>query len=125
MLQEEIKEKAKTSEIKSGVVLQEIKEASDATVLRLKLEEDKQDFLDKIKLAEIERERKLKEMETFFLERLSELEIRKTKEQMQSITPGLIEALTSLSTVSLSEILAKNLKIQTGGLGGIFPNGGM
>ena len=44
---------------------------------------------------------------------------------MSSITPGLIEAITSLGTVSLSEILAKNVKAQTSGLHGIFPAGGL
>jgi hypothetical protein len=55
----------------------------------------------------------------------ADIEIKKEKERMTAVTPGLIEALTSLGTVSLSEVLTKNLRAQTSGLHGIFPEGGM
>jgi major vault protein len=125
LLQAELQEKAKTSEIKAVITLKEIEENAKAALLKLKGQENQQSLLDLIKNAELARREKESELDTKTQTELAELEIRKIKESMNAISPGLIEAMTSLGTVSLSEILAKNLKIQTGGLGGIFPKGGI
>ncbi len=125
MLQEELQEKAQTAELKAAITLKEIEETAKASLLKLKGQENQQSLLDLIKNAELSRREKETELDTKTQTELVELEIKKIKESMGAISPGLIEAMTSLGTVSLSEILAKNLKIQTGGLGGIFPKGGI
>ena len=125
MLQEELQEKAKTAEIKSSLLLKEIEDNSRAEILQLIGKENQQSLLDQIKDSELIRKAKELELDNKSKKEIVDLEIKKIKESMAAVSPGLIEAMTSLSTVSLSEILAKNLKIQTGGFGDIFPKGGI
>ena len=91
----------------------------------MKNTEEQQKTLNKINDETIARERKVKEQVFLFLSKEADLEIKKVEKRMSAVTPGLIEAITTLGTVSLSETLAKNLRAQTSGLHGIFPEGGM
>lgn len=122
---ERIKEEASTEEQRMISLLEKIQSDANAELEKLKNEELQQETKNKISNEVLQRDTKSKEMVLHFLSKEAEIEIRKVKEKMEAVTPGLIEAITSLGTVSLSEILAKNLRIQTSGLHGIFPEGGM
>jgi len=122
---ERIKEEASTEEQRMVSLLEKIQSDAKAELEKLKNEEAAQASKSKIADDVLERERKSKEMILNFLSKEADIEIKKVKEKMEAVTPGLIEAITSLGTVSLSEILAKNLRAQTSGLHGIFPEGGM
>jgi major vault protein len=122
---EKIKEKADTEQQRMTSLLEKIKADAQAELDRLTYVEEQQEKLGIINDATLDREEKSKRLILNFLAAETDIEIKKVKEKMAAITPGLVEAITSLGTVSLSEILAKNLKIQTSGLHGIFPEGGI
>jgi len=122
---EKIKEEASTDEQRMVSMLEKIQNEAKAELEKLKNEESNQKTLNKITDDIISREKKTKEMVLAHLSKEADIEIKKIEKKMAAVTPGLIEAITSLGTVSLSEILAKNLRIQTSGLHGIFPEGGM
>lgn len=96
------------------------KKENDQLEFQLKQEEVK------TKIADSNRDRLAKDGETnVTIEKAeSEVRIKEHKEKLSAIQPGLIEAITTLSNTTFADTLAKNLKIQTGGLGGIFPKGG-
>lgn len=122
---EMIKEQSATDEQRHVALLERIAAEANAELEKLQNEEAQQKSMNKINDESLNREKKAKEQVLAYMAKEAEIEIRKVKERMQAVTPGLIEALTSLGTVSLSEVLAKNLRAQTSGLHGIFPEGGM
>lgn len=124
MEREEIKERALTKSQQDEITLTQITTAAKLELAKLTNEEAKQEKLGEINDEELSRERAKKEQEIKFIAELADIEIKKVKEKSAAITPGLIEALISLSNVHFSETLAKNLKVQTSGLHGIFPKGG-
>lgn len=122
---ERLKEESLTDEQRTIVLLSRIHAEANAQLEQLKNTEEQQKTLNKINDETIARDRKVREQAFLFLSKEADLEIKKVEKRMSAVTPGLIEAITSLGTVSLSETLAKNLRAQTSGLHGIFPEGGM
>jgi major vault protein len=103
------------------------------TVIDEQAKIDQKERLDKIadsealsKISEIElNDRKNKtDLEVETKKSLSDITIEETKEKLNAIQPGLIEALITLGGVSQTEILARNLKEQKGGLSALFDNSG-
>lgn len=122
---EKIQEQSLTEKQRSLALLETIAASAKAELERLQNEEEQQKTLNKINDETLSREKKAKEQVLHYMSKEADVEIKKVKERMSAVTPGLIEALTSLGTISLSEVLAKNLRAQTSGLHGIFPEGGM
>lgn len=115
MLQEETSNKLATMKLTNRESLK---------AAEIKAEQDRQEALDAINLAEIERQKSREELELSFEKERSALTIAEVEAQMKAITPGLIEALVSSNDVRLADTLARNIKEQRGGgLGELFGGG--
>ena len=130
----ELDEHVKTSNKSAEVRLKEVNnekvvnetELTNKIVLdstKLEAEEAKQKILDKIGLAQVNREKARENAKTLFQKERSEIAIKEVEKQLAAIQPHLIEALITSGNVKLSETLAKNLKSQHGGLGSILGGG--
>ena len=82
---------------------------------KLIAESEKQETLDTIKAAELERQGKEANLRLVFDKEKSALRIKEVEAEMKAITPGLIEAIISMNDVKLANTLAKNIKEQKGG----------
>jgi len=119
-------EQSKTNEKKTALqLLTEANEHKVATTqsvnqrlldtAELTAETEKQEALDAIAAAELERKKAVSAQYLAVDKEKSELKIKEVEAQMAAITPGLIEALVSMNHVQLADTLARNLKSQTNG----------
>jgi len=131
----ELDERVKTSDKSAEVRLKEVNnekvvsetELANKIVLdstKLEAEEAKQDTLDKIGLAQVNRENARENAKTQVQKERSEIAINEVEKQLAAIQPGLIEALIVNGDVKFAETLAKNLKSQNGGLAALLSGGG-
>ena len=77
--------------------------------------------IEAIKLSD---KKKKDDIEIIFKKAISEITTEETKKKMESIQPHLIDALISLGGLTQTEIFARNLKEQKGGLAAIFDSSG-
>jgi len=90
----------------------------------IKAEQERQEALDAINQAQLDRQKSKEEIDLSFEKERSALTIAEVEAQMKAITPGLIEALVSSNDVRLADTLARNIKEQkSGGLGDLFGGG--
>jgi len=82
------------------------------------------DFSSKILGIELDDKKVKNQIEIDLKKALSDISIEETKRKLESIQPGLIEAMISLAGVSQTEILARNLKEQKNGLSALFDSSG-
>jgi major vault protein len=82
------------------------------------------EFSSKVNGIEMSDEKNKNQLQIDLRKALSDITVGETKQKLEAIQPGLIEALISLAGVSQTEILARNLKEQKGGLSALFDNSG-
>ena len=82
------------------------------------------EFSSKINGMNLTDQKSKNQLNVDYQQALSLITTEETKKKLESITPGLIEALISLAGVSQTEILARNLKEQKNGLADLFGNSG-
>lgn len=120
---DELVETQKTAEVVHGASLKEIDQRSIQRTKNKEAEKAVQELLNEISDAEIAREAAQNDETLRVDTKETELRIKEVKEKMDAVGPKLVEALSSLGSVSLTEILAKNLTYRTHSIFG--DNGGM
>lgn len=123
--QEILNVKASTTELKFKLEMAKLEDAKTREEFELSANQDKQKQLNEIRESELGRERSHKELVMEFNEKESKLKIAEVKEKLEAIQPGLIEAMLTIGSHGTIDALARNLKPQTNGLGGLFGGGGI
>lgn len=119
----QIEEKNKTSMLKYEIQLKEIQEMAKNELAKLNDEKNRQDGLDEIAKRKLAREKAESDQEIAVATSEADIRIKETVEKAKAVDPKMVEALMTISTVSFTETLAKNLKVQNGGLGDMFAKG--
>jgi len=116
----------KIKEISNVSAISKLKEdiQSEAANLKLDTENVNQEIIDNIASAKLSRDKAVEDFRTSVTKDRTEIQLLAVEREMASIQPGLIEALISSGNVKLADSLAKNLKPQTAGLGGLLGGGG-
>ncbi|MFV2015041.1 MAG: SPFH domain-containing protein, partial [Candidatus Heimdallarchaeota archaeon] len=110
---EEVDEKQKTAIVLHDANLTEIDQTSKQDIKTKESVNAIQELLNQISDAELNRDI-AKHDEDIRVDKFeTELRIQEVKEKMDAVAPKLVEALGTLGTVSLTEILAKNLTYRT------------
>lgn len=119
----QLAERNETLLLKNDLLLAEIQGLAKTELEKIENEKARQDTLDEIAKRKLERERNASELDLNIKRYESEIRIKETVEKAQAVDPKMADALLTIANVSLSEILAKNLKVQNGGLGDMFAKG--
>lgn len=119
----QLEEKNKTNMLKYEIQLKEIREMAKSELEKIDQEKAKQDSLDEIAKRKLAREKAESDQEIAVATSESDIRIKETVEKAKAVDPKMVEALMTISTVSFTETLAKNLKVQNGGLGDMFAKG--
>jgi len=121
-LDEQIKTSAKKTEValvneenQKLILTTQFNNEKTLDAAKLTAESEKQETLDVIKAAELERQSQEENLRLDFIKEKSALRIKEVEAEMKAITPGLIEAMVSMNDVKLANTLAKNIKEQKGG----------
>jgi major vault protein len=123
IMRKQIEEKNKTNMLKYEIQLKEIQEMAKNELAKLNDEKNRQDGLDEIAKRKLAREKAEADQELFVSKAESDIRVNETVEKAKAVDPKMVEALMAISTVSFTETLAKNLKVQNGGLGDMFAKG--
>lgn len=120
---EQLEEEVKTAELTHNMSLKEITQNHEEESKKTILKQEIQVILDEMFEKEFEKTVKRNNEDLRVNKENVEIETAKIKERMEAVSPKLVEVLGTLGSVSLTEILAKNLTYRTNSIFG--DNGGM
>lgn len=126
--EEQKRNKAKAdAETAEKLAVYALTKLDDEDKLRAKQDEiDKNEAITESEIASIQLKTKVNDYKTeeTHLQALSDISILATEKKLAAITPDLTAALTTLASVSFTEIVAKNLKQSNDGLGAMLLGSG-
>lgn len=116
----EMDEIAQTKKKEHELEETKIDQVNALAIKKLQNDKDKQEDLDIIGDANLERKKKHDDQNLSIKQEYSNIRVKEFEKEMAAIQPKLIEALISSNDIQFSAVLAKNLKEQRGGFGGLF-----
>lgn len=82
-----------------------------------------QEFIDYVESADLARKKAQSDLLLVNEEKASAIRLKEHTAKMSAITPGLIEAITTMTNTTFAETLAKNLSHKNNGFGTVFQGG--